>query len=140
MEPSQVFFLERKEGYGGRTRLDFNRFLSLDSFLRFRNEAFWSENSRGFEFFEEVSYLRRISEHQSLSIPLAFIAYTSPDPRFDVFRASVRYRGPLIKDWLYIVIEPGVDFPDERDYRRTPFLSIRFDALFDRRSAYQESI
>jgi hypothetical protein len=138
MEPSQVLFVERREGYGGRTRLDFNRFLTKDSFFRFRNEAFWSERSRGFEFFEEFSYLSRLSEHQSLSIPLAMIAYTEPDPRFDVFRASVRYRGPLIKDWLYIVLEPGIDFPDDRDYRRTPFLSVRFDALFDRRSAYGE--
>ncbi|HMO18197.1 MAG TPA: hypothetical protein PKA63_08140 [Oligoflexia bacterium] len=140
MEPSQVLFFERKEGYGGRTRLDFNRFLTEDSFFRIRNEAFLSENSRGMELFEEFSYLSRLSENQTLSIPAAFITYTKPDPRFDVFRVSLRYRGPLIKQWLYIVLEPGMDFPDDRDYKRTPFLSIRLDALFDRRAAFDSSV
>jgi len=137
MEPSQVFFVEQNEGFGGRSRLDFNRFLTKDSFLRLRNEIFRSEESRGFEFFEEISYLSRLSAFRSVSIPLALMAYSQPDPTIDVIRASIRYRTPLIRKWLYIIIEPGIDFPEERNYRTTPFLSLRFDALFDRRSALQ---
>ncbi len=135
MEPAQMFFVERKEGYGSRSRLDFNRLIDEDRFLRLRNEVFWSEESRGFEFFEEMSYLSRLSEDKTLSVALAMVAVTDPDPVIDTYRASLRYRAPLIGKWLHLVLEPGIAFPEDRDYRRTPFISIRLDALFDRRSA-----
>lgn len=133
-DPTQFVFWDGDEGYGERTRSDLNYKLSDQSFLRSRIEALWAERSSGVELSKEFSYFKEIAKEQFIGATAGMFAYTKPSWTVDAYQLSVRYRFLLWSNWLYAGIEPGLEFPDDRDYRRTPFIAFRLDALIDRQS------
>jgi len=135
-EPTQTILWDGKDGYGESQRLDFNRIIGERAFFRSRSEKLWSETSRGLEFFQEFSAYKELSgERRSLGVSASISAHTRPDFLVDQYRLSVRYKNSIYQDWLFLEVEPGLDFPEDRDYRRTPFVMFRFDMFLERHTS-----
>jgi len=132
LEPSQLFFLEREEGFGSKTRFDVNRLVDANKFIRFRSEGYRSEESRGYQILEELAYFRRLPLDRSLATSFAVIVDNEERTKVYSYRSAIRYRAPLWGNWLYGILEPGIELPDDRDYRLTPFIMFRLEGRFER--------
>ena len=133
-DPSLFVFWDQDEGNGQRTRSDINFLLNTHSFIRSRIEGYYSEESKGLEHHKEFSYFYELKQHHVFGATLGAFAYTKPNWKMDTVRTSLRYRYPLWEDWLFLETEPGIEFPEDRDYKRTPFIVFRIDMLIDRDS------
>lgn len=132
LEPTQYLQYIEGDGFGERTRVDFNYALSHQARFRARTEALRSESSRGVDLLEDLSWLKKFTDRTYAGLALTFTAYTAPTWTPDVYKVSYRYRQLIHDDWLYLEVEPGIEFPNERDYTRTPYVTVRLDAYFER--------
>lgn len=129
VEPQLALIMEREDGFGQEVRLDFNKDVR-NYLVRFRSQATHFEDRSAIEVFEELSFYRQLRTRSFMG---AAISYLSPYENHPIrYRSSVRYRRQFWKPWLYAELEPGVDFPEDRDYDATPFIVLRFDIYFDR--------
>lgn len=131
-EPTQFFRWIQGEGFGEKTRGDLNYQLTDDSRLRSRTEALWSESSRGVDLLEDLSWLKKYTDRTYAGVAVSLTAYTDPAFTPDVYKVAYRYRQLILDDWVYLEVEPGIEFPNERDYRTTPYIAFRLDAYFER--------
>lgn len=127
---SETLFWEGRDGFGEKTSLDFERFISKFTSIEFSSAAVWSETSEGVDLGQSVYVDHYLGRHRRLGLKMGVEAHT--EPTFDVDRYLVRC--PLSqkthKDWMYVVIEPGADFPVERDYKFSPLIIFKLELIF----------
>lgn len=131
-EPTQYFQWIEADGFGEKTRGDLNYALTETSRLRARTEALWSESSRGVDLLEDLSWLKKFTDRTYAGVAASVTAFTDPSWTPDVYKLALRYRQLIYEDWLYMEAEPGLEFPEERDYKTIPYIAFRFDAYFER--------
>ena len=54
----------------------------------------------------------------------------TPDARETCYSAGFTYRRRIHRDWLFLDITPGVDFPRTEAYAAQPYIGIKFEAIF----------
>lgn len=131
-EPTQFFQWIHDDGFGEKTRADFNFKSSPKGRIRSRTEGLWSESSRGVDLLEDLTYVYKMTDRRYAGIGLSLTAYTDPSWTPDVYKASLRYREAVYKDWLFLETEPALEYPEERDYKTTPSITFRLDMYFER--------
>ncbi len=52
------------------------------------------------------------------------------DGKVDKYRASIGFRGPLYKRWIYWELDPGLEWEEEEDYATAVFIRLGIDLLF----------
>ncbi len=118
------------EGFGERTRLDFDRSVGSLSVLRSRTEAEWSETSRGVDLDQRYSVTRALSVKTALSGTIGVELHTRPSWIVDGYSAEIRVRRQLHRKWLFLQMTPRADFPRDRRYEFTPQLVISIEIRF----------
>lgn len=120
---------ESDDGFGLKTQLEFGRSFGTNTILRFSSGALWSETSRGVDLGQTIVWSRNVSRRRSVSIRAGVAGHTEPYATVDLYSARATWRQRIYRDWLYLEIEPGVDFPREKDFDAVPLLGIRFDVI-----------
>ena len=127
---SETLFWEGRDGFGEKTSLDFERFISTLTSVELSSAAVWSETSEGVDLGQSVNLNYFPGRGRRMSVKLGVEAHT--EPTFEVDRYLVRC--PLSqkthKDWMYVVVEPGADFPVERDYKFSPLIIFKIELIF----------
>jgi hypothetical protein len=118
---------------------DWEQNLSLDNDLklgeevlfRFRNAADWRITRKEFRTDHGPSLRHRISDHQAMSYA-ATLRTTVENGTWYVtnYTLSPTYRRNLYHHWIYLDVTPGLDFPKEWSFRRTPFIFMQLEVLF----------
>ena len=130
-EPTQYFQWVEGDGFGVRSRFDLNYRLGLQSRVRARTEVLRSENSRGAETLEDISYLFKFCERRYAGFGVTGTYYSQPAWTAEDYRLSARYRQLIYKNYLYLELEPALEFPNDRDYRATPSITFRLDMYLE---------
>ena len=136
---TQSFFWESDDGFGEKTQFDLERERSNRYLLRLTTSALWSETSRGVEVAEILSYYYFISNRRAIGFRTGVIGHVEPHDRIDTYFVRIPFRQKIYKNWIFLEIEPGLDFPIERDYETTPLIQIKFDFMFGKLSEENES-
>jgi hypothetical protein len=99
--------------------------------LRFRNSADWKITRKEFGTSHGPSLLHKISSLDAFAYGLT-MSTTIEDGTWFVtnFRLAPAYRRDLYRQWLYMDLIPGLDFPKAWSFRRTPFVFLQIEALF----------
>ena len=127
---SQFFFWESDDGFGETSRFDLDVRPTPDRFFRSTTQGTWSEFSHGVDLVQRFSVYQHFDQRQkAIGLAVAALATTDPD-EFTEFQASIKYRQRLWRDWLFFEVEPEAIFPEERDYKFSPRLNVRFDIIY----------
>lgn len=126
---SEIPFWESDDGFGEKTELALIRPLSTDTVLRSTSGAVWSETSEGVDLGHAFVVSHSLSRRRSISFRAGVAGHTEPSAIVDGYSGRATWRQRVFRDWLYLEIEPGVDFTDENDFKATPLLSLRFDIV-----------
>lgn len=114
-------------------------FLTLDSdhsinqhlLFRFRNSIDWRISKQTFDTGHGPSLIQQLSDNDALSYSAnASTSIVNGVWFLANYRLSTTYRRNIYKQWLYLDLTPGLDFPKLWAFRRTPFVFLQLEALF----------
>ncbi len=127
---SEQIFWEAEDGFGAKTQLEFKKRFGEPYIFRTSSAGVWSETSQGVDLGQSFSLYRHSGHHRSIGTRFGIYAHTRPSTVVDSYNLRFPYRQRLHRNWLYLEIEPGADFPRERDWAFTPLLVIKLDIYF----------
>lgn len=126
----QSFFWETQDGFGTRAQLDLEQQTPQVDLRRLTTGLLWSEDSDGVQASEYLSYFRFLTKRRVLGGRIGLTGHLEPDARVDNYTVRFVYRQRVHREWLFLEIEPGVDWPRDRNYEATPFVNVKFDIIF----------
>lgn len=129
MRLSETLFWKSDDGVGERTQLDFSRRIGEATTFRSGTGAEWSEVSEGIDLGQAFVLSHALSHRRRIAFRVGVAGHTEPSAIVDSYSARVTWRQRVYRDWLFMELEPGVDFPNDRDFRATPLMTIRFDII-----------
>lgn len=130
VESGQSGFWNDKDGFGERTEITFDRPLGEIYFLRFHSSVVWSEVSHGLDWGQMALFGSDFSPRRSGAFKLGVRGYTHPSTIVEQYLVRLSYRQRLSRDWLFMEIEPGLDFFREDDFEISPLINIKFEMVF----------
>lgn len=110
-----------------------DRSINDNLLIRFLNEFRWEITNHEVLTFHGPSLLHQVSDKEALSYNLrAFNIANGSTFFFNNFQISTTYRRDIYRSMLYFDVTPGLDFPKQWSFRRTPFILVQLEALFGR--------
>jgi len=128
-ELRQSVFWSEKEGFGEKTEFTLDRPSGAIDLIRLRSSLVWSELSHGVDWGQFASYYARFSSRRSAALKLGVRGYSRPSWITDQYLVRVAYRQRVHRDWLFLEIEPGLDFFREDDFEMTPLINIKLEIV-----------
>ncbi len=127
----QLTYITDESGLVEETRVDTDHIYTQDFLFRFINYKRWQVLKKDFNTDHGPTFLHRVSENDAFvygftmqTIIQEGIWYTTN------YRLGVNYRRNLYHQWIYLDVVPGLDFPKEWSFRRTPFVFLQLELLF----------
>lgn len=128
----ETLFWEKDDGFGLKTGFDMARALGERTAVRSYSSALISEAADGVELGQTFVLSRLLGPERAVAVKAAVQAETGADPPVRRYLLRVNYRTLLYDDWLYLVVEPGADLPEERSYDFVPLVTFAVEARFGR--------
>ena len=126
----QSFFWETQDGFGTRTQFDLEQQTPQVDLRRLTTGLLWSESSDGVQASEYLSYFRFLTRRRVMGGRVGLSGHLEPHAQTDNYTARLVYRQRVHRDWLFLEIEPGLDWPRDRDFDTTPFVNVKLDIIF----------
>jgi len=127
---AQTGFWSERDGFGEKTEFTLERAFREIHRLRLRSSLVWSELSHGVDWGQLASHHTQFSTRHSTAISLGVRGYSHPSWIVDHYLARVAYRKRMHRDWMFLEIEPGLDFFREDDFKATPLITIKLEIVF----------
>lgn len=113
------------------TTFDSDLSLGDDELLRFRNTVDWKVTRKDFNTSHGPRIIKRLTVNDALQYGVSLSTIIDDSVWFvENYRIATTYRRNLYKQWIYMDLTPGLDFPKKWSFRRTPFIAIQLEALF----------
>lgn len=126
-------FWHSEDGFGASTGLDVERLVARRFLVRWRARGTLAQHIDGVEWFGEMVLFHRLTRRQALAYRLSGSGESEaelPDDRYDL---SVVYRRPMLRDWLFLELQPGATWRREEaggERRLEPVLGIAVELQF----------
>jgi hypothetical protein len=133
LRPTQFFMWGAHDGFGARTRVDIDHGLGERKLGRFNSQAEWSEKEAGVLLETSLSYFAWPSRKEAYRVRARALGETSPSTVVTEYQLGFRYRRLIHRDWLYIDVEPALEFPREDGYDISPAVTVQVEANFGER-------
>lgn len=127
---TQSMFYETEDGFGEKTQFDLDQQERQNYLRRLTTTILWSEVSEGVAAGQSFSYFKYLTRRRVAGFRVGVTGHLEPEAQVDNYNARVTYRQRIHRDWLYLEIEPGVDWPREQDFEATPYFTVKFDIIF----------
>jgi len=133
IEPSQEFMFRSDDGLEETTGFTANRKLTEGRLIRSSTTGVWGKNSNGYEINQTFSYysMKDIGlDEAGFSAAFSVDSHISGSSTMDNYTFNTTFRKKIRWDWLFLEIEPQLEFPRERDYDATFSIELRMDIIF----------
>ena len=124
---TQYVFWFEDDGFGESSRFDIERRIQQKMLFRMTSKATWTEYSHGLEFSQIISLRKQLSNNRAIGLTLSGEGYTSPSTVMDKYAAKLTFRRRLYKNWLFLEVDPGVQFLREDDFELSPLITFNFE-------------
>lgn len=133
IEPSIFYFLD--EGAGARIIFDYRYDYAVAKEFRFEHSTWVSEDFSGVRWKNGIYHLNQIDDNSASLYGLIIDGERNGENSFQVnnYYLHYRYRFNAFKKWMFIEVEPFLEFPEEFDYKITPGIALRIEGYFERR-------
>jgi hypothetical protein len=127
----QVTYITDESGLAEETTLQSDKKISDELLFRFTNTKRWKILQKEFVTLHGPSFIQQLSENDAISYNF-FISNVIKDKVFflNAYTISVNYRRNVYKNWFYFDFIPGIEFPKQWSFRRTPFAIFQVEFLF----------
>ena len=127
----QVTYTTDSTGLEEETSLS-SDFRINDRFLfRFQNSKRWYIINKDFDTSHGPQIIQSLTEDDALNYSFTTSSIIKSGTWYLTgHNLSINYRRNLYKQWIYFDFVPGLEFPKEWSFRRTPYLFMQIEALF----------
>lgn len=131
-EPAIYYFLEDK--LNARLLLGYRYQLASEKQFRVNLSLNASEKEKGIRWKNGYYHLNHLTDEQASVVGFLIEGEHNGvnGTLVDKYTLSYRYRFNAFKKWVFVEIEPFIEFPHLRDYRRTPGLALRVEGYFSK--------
>lgn len=130
-QPSIHYYL--KDGFGQHLFAEYNYNYSMDKQLRTSISVKFSQAFDGYNWKQANYFLRQIDKRQAYAI--GFVTHGEKNARrgfvADNYKLSYLYRANAYRKWLYVEVEPFLEWPQEDNYSTTLGISLRIEGYFN---------
>ena len=127
----QLTYITDESGLVEETRIDSDHIFHEDLVFRFVNFKEWEVLKKDFRTNHGPTLLHRISVDDAFRYGLTMSSVIDNGVWFvNNYRIGIDYRRNLYRQWIYFDVIPGIDFPKEWSFRRTPFINFQLEILF----------
>lgn len=127
----QLTYITDESGLTNETGLNSDHIYNQDLIFRLVNEIRWTILKKDFTTNHGPTFLHRLTENDAFNYGLTMQTVVEGGAWYTTnYRASINYRRNLYKQWAYFDVIPGIDFPKEWSFRRTPFITFQIELLF----------
>jgi hypothetical protein len=127
----QLTYTTGEDGLVEETSINSDHIYNQDLIFRFINNKRWRVLKKEFITNHGPTLLHRVTDNDAFNY--GFIMQTTIDNSnwyVSNFIASVDYRRNIYKQWVYLDVIPGIEFPKVWSFRRTPFIIVQMEFLF----------
>jgi hypothetical protein len=127
----QLTFITDESGLVEDTGFDSDYVFNGDLIFRFVNFKRWRVLKKNFATDHGPTLIHRISDNEALNYgATGQTTITDGVWYLHNYRLSINYRKNIYKQWVYLDAIPGIDFPKNRSFRKTPFIIFQLEFLF----------
>jgi hypothetical protein len=115
---TQSIFWERDEGFGTRSRLDWEWLPSRDRLVRWTGRGTFSEASEGVDW--ETSWIgfQQLNSRTAVRLEAGAFGYTRPEFEVEEYFVAFRFRRQFLRSWLFYELQPEYAWPLDEDTGR----------------------
>jgi hypothetical protein len=130
----QLTYTTDSTGLQEETSLDSDYRINERLLFRFQNIKRWYIINKDFDTSHGPQLLHSLTEDDAINYSFITTSIINDGVWYLTgHNLSIQYRRNLYKQWLYSDIIPGVEFPKQWSFRRTPYLFVQIEALFGNR-------
>lgn len=127
----QLTYITDESGLVEETSIESDHVYNENLIFRFINYKEWKVLKKDFTTNHGPTWIHRVSEDDAFNYGFTMQTIIDNGVWYTTnYRLAVTYRRNLYKQWLYLDVTPGLDFPKEWSFRRTPFVAFQLEALF----------
>lgn len=124
-------WVSTRDGFRHRTTLTSDYSFDPLLLLRFTNNVDWRISQKNFSTSHGPALLHRLSDWDAMSYSFTMSTVVDDGVWYvSNFQLAPNYRRNLYRDLLYMDITPGISFPKQWSFRRTPFIFVGLEMLF----------
>jgi hypothetical protein len=111
--------------------LYFDYALNDDHKISFRNSYYWAWSSDAENFNHNLNFYHSITEKMAIAWNISANAVIEDHAIFyNNYGLSTGYRTLLFKDWFFGEVSLGTNFPKEKEFKSTEYITFRMDMIF----------
>lgn len=122
-------FWDGDDGFGLKARYEIEKSTSTNWLHRLSTSTLWSESSEGVDAGQTYSIYFRPSKRRAYSVHIGCSGKLEPYQDIDLVSLRFASRRLIHSNWIYLEVEPGVQFPRERDWKETPFFNLQLEFI-----------
>jgi hypothetical protein len=127
----QLTYITDESGLLEETGLNSDHAFTDNFLFRFLNEKKWQVLKKKFTTNHGPTWLHSITDNDAFVYGTTMQTIINNGVWYtNNYRISVNYRRNLYKQWFYLDVIPGLDFPKIWSFRRTPFITFQIELLF----------
>jgi hypothetical protein len=112
------------------TSVDTDFIISRETLFRFNNASDWKMTRKDFTTSHGPTVRQRLSDNDAVSYGVGMSTVVDNGVWYVTgYRIATTYRRNLYKQWIYVDLTPGLDFPKQWSFRRTPFVAMQLEVL-----------
>jgi hypothetical protein len=125
-------FFNSEDGLGESNQVDIERPLAPSTLLRWSNSVTITQESDGWDWGTDLSLLHKLSPKSAVTFAGGVSGATRPAWSAQHHRILARYRRNVLRKWLFLEGEPGIQWHEKEDGSRNPVweATLRVEILF----------
>lgn len=126
----QMTYITDESGLIHDTSIESDHSFSPTLLFRFVNSINWEIINKNFDTQHGPTLLQQLTDNDALSYSALLFTKIDDGILFvNNYQLSVDYRRNLYRQWLYLDLVPGVDFPKEFSFNINPFFVVQLEML-----------
>lgn len=126
--PSAYWF--EQTGMGATMQFDADRKLNDDHLGRSRTIATWSDHDQQYYYEQDFSLFQRIDDSNAMSYNIGIFGESKPNTHVTDYALSVKWRHRLHREWLFVEVQPVLEWPEGENFHATTSILLRLEAVF----------
>lgn len=131
LKAAQSLFWFNTIGLGESTQLDLERQISEPILLRTTSTATWLRETKNVDLRQDISFFHKLDDRSVILYQASVTGVSQPTVKVSEYVLLLMYRYRVHRDWVFVELGQQIHFPESRQFRPSPVLSMRLELLFE---------
>jgi len=118
------------DGFIETSEMRWSRPMGNDWFFQTASRLTWEETINGVKPGQSFSLYKELTTRRAYRHSIAGVWPEMPHTHEANYSAEFTYRQLIHSRWLFLEIEPGMEFPQKHGYTATPYINVKFEIVF----------